>query len=61
MLAAVPTVLRATSLLLFLFRMWKRLPARQRRQLLLAAGRHGPRIAASVYRTRSSFSQRPIR
>jgi hypothetical protein len=51
---------RAATLLLFLFRIWKRLPASQRRRVLWAAGRHGPRIARSVWRGRS-VPQRAIR
>jgi hypothetical protein len=51
---------RAATLLLFLFRIWKRLPASQRRRVLWAAGRHGPSIARSVWRGRS-VSQRAIR
>jgi hypothetical protein len=49
----MPLVLRATTLVLLLFRIWKRLPARQRRQVLWAAGRHAPRIGLSVWRARS--------
>jgi hypothetical protein len=49
----VPLVLRAGTLALFLFRVWKRLPAHQRRQVMWAAGRHGPRIAYSVWRRRA--------
>jgi hypothetical protein len=46
----MPLLFRAVTLVLFLFKVWKRLPASQRRRLLWAAGRHGPRIANSVYR-----------
>ncbi|HWQ23201.1 MAG TPA: hypothetical protein VNK94_03750 [Gaiellaceae bacterium] len=33
-------------------RAWRRLPASQRRRLLVAAGRHGPRLAATLARRR---------
>jgi hypothetical protein len=46
----MPLLFRAATILLFLFRIWKRLPASQRRRVLWAAGRHGPRIATSVWR-----------
>jgi hypothetical protein len=41
---------RSATLVLFLFRMWRRLPASQRRRVLWALGRHGPRVAARVAR-----------
>jgi hypothetical protein len=49
----VPLLFRAATLLLFLFRIWRRLPARQRRRVLWAAGRHGPRIAVFALRRRA--------
>jgi hypothetical protein len=49
----MPLLFRAATLLLFLFRIWKRLPASQRRRMLWAAGRHGPRIAAFAWRRRA--------
>jgi len=56
----MPLIFRAATLLLFLFRIWKRLPACQRRRMLWAAGRHGPRLARSAWRVRS-VSQRATR
>ncbi len=41
---AVP-FLRAFWLFMLVYRMWRRLPARQRRQALVLAGRHGPKLA----------------
>ena len=46
----MPLLFRAVTLVLFLLKVWKRLPASQRRRMLWAAGRHGPRIANSVWR-----------
>jgi hypothetical protein len=40
--------LRGIPLVLFLFRMWRKLPASQKRQVLKALRRHGPRVAAQV-------------
>ena len=34
----------------FCWELWRRLPRRQRQQILLAARRHGPRLAGGVYR-----------
>jgi hypothetical protein len=45
--------LRSFPLVLFLFRMWRKLPASQKRRVLRAVGRHGPRVAARVARARS--------
>jgi hypothetical protein len=42
----VPILLRGIPLILFLFRMWRKLPASQKRQVLRVLGRHGPRVAA---------------
>jgi hypothetical protein len=36
--------------ILFLWDLWRRLPRRQRRQILLAVRTHGPRLAGGVYR-----------
>jgi hypothetical protein len=44
----VPIFLRGIPLILFLFRMWRKLPASQKRQVLQVLGRHGPRVAARV-------------
>jgi hypothetical protein len=46
----VPFLLKGIPLFLFLYRLWRRLPAKQRRRVLWAAGRHGPRIATNVWR-----------
>jgi hypothetical protein len=46
----MPLLFRAATLVLFLFKVWKRLPASQRRRMLWAAGRHGTRVARSVGR-----------
>lgn len=52
--------LRAGALVLLLYRVYRRLPARQRRQLrgvaarhgISLARRHGPRVAGAVRRSR---------
>jgi hypothetical protein len=36
---------RVIPLFLFLFKIWRRLPARQKQKMLVAVGRHGPRLA----------------
>jgi hypothetical protein len=46
----MPFLLKGFPLFLLLFRMWRRLPAKQRRRVLWAVGRHGPLIAATVWR-----------
>jgi hypothetical protein len=46
----MPLYLRGIPLVLFLFRMWRRLPASQKKQVLRTLQRHGPRIAAQVAR-----------
>ena len=54
----MPLFLRGIPLILFLFRMWRKLPASQKRQVLKVLGRHGPRVAARVAqqaRTRRRF------
>ncbi|HET9437456.1 MAG TPA: hypothetical protein VFO64_04585 [Gaiellaceae bacterium] len=40
--------LRPTTVALIAYRTWRRLPPEQRRQLVLAARRNGPRIAATI-------------
>ena len=45
-------LMRAFWLFMLMYRMWRRLPARQRRQALELAGRHGPKVAARVLRSR---------
>jgi hypothetical protein len=42
--------LRAFWLFMLVYRMWRRLPARQRRKALALAGRHGPKVAARFVR-----------
>ena len=44
----MPLFLRGIPLILFLFRMWRKLPASQKRRVLKTLGRHGPRVAARV-------------
>jgi hypothetical protein len=46
----VPFLFKGIPLFLFLYRMWKRLPTKQRRQVLWMLSRHGPRIATSTWR-----------
>jgi hypothetical protein len=46
----MPLYLRGMALLLFLFKMWRRLPASQKKQVLRTLQRHGPRFAAQVAR-----------
>jgi hypothetical protein len=46
----MPLFLRGVPLVLFLFRMWRRLPASQKKQVLWTLQRHGPRVAARVAR-----------
>jgi hypothetical protein len=51
----------AIGLLLAAFRVWRRLPPEQRRAVLSAARRHGPRVAGAVgrrARARVSFARR---
>ena len=44
--------IRPTTVALMVFETWRRLPPRQRQQLLLAARRNGPRVASSLVRRR---------
>jgi hypothetical protein len=53
--------LRGWALFLLLFRMWRRLPARQKKQVLWALQRHGPRIAAQVAREARTRQLRRLR
>jgi hypothetical protein len=46
----MPFLLRGFPLFLFLYRMWRRMPAKQRKQALWMAGRHGPRLARFAWR-----------
>jgi hypothetical protein len=41
---------RAFWLFMLLYRMWRRLPPRQRRKALALAGRHGPKVASRFMR-----------
>jgi hypothetical protein len=50
---SVVPFLRAFTLFMVLYRMWRRLPASQRRRALVFAGRHAPRAAAKVARRRA--------
>jgi hypothetical protein len=47
----VAIFLRGFPLILFLFRMWRKLPAAQKRQALRMVRRHGPLILAGIART----------
>ena len=42
--------LKPTAVALIAYRTWRRLPPEQRQQLILAARRNGPRLAASLTR-----------
>ena len=42
--------LRPTTVALVAYRTWRRLPAEQRQQIILAARRNGPRLASSLIR-----------
>jgi hypothetical protein len=42
--------IKPTTVALVMFEAWRRLPPQQREQLLLAARRHGPRVATSLVR-----------
>jgi hypothetical protein len=48
--ACMPLLLKTIPLVMFLYRSWRRLPARQRRALLWSAGRHGPKLATAAWR-----------
>jgi hypothetical protein len=43
-------IFRAFTLFMLLYRVWRRLPASQRRRALKLAGRHGPRVARGMAR-----------
>jgi hypothetical protein len=47
-------VLRGLPLIFFLFRMWRKLPARQKRQALQFVGRYGPILLAAAARQASA-------
>ena len=42
--------LRPTTVALIAYRTWRRLPAEQRRQIILTARQNGPRLASSLAR-----------
>jgi hypothetical protein len=42
--------LKPPTVALVMFEAWRRLPPQHRQQLLLAARRHGPRVASSLIR-----------
>jgi hypothetical protein len=42
--------IKPTTVALVMFEAWRRLPPQQRQQLLVAARRHGPRVASSLVR-----------
>jgi hypothetical protein len=42
--------IKPTTVALVMFEAWRRLPPHQRQQLLVAARRHGPRVASSLVR-----------
>jgi hypothetical protein len=49
------------GLLLAAFRIWRRLPPKERQAVLTAVRRHGPRVASSIgrrARSRASFARR---
>jgi hypothetical protein len=59
--AFMPLFLRGIPLILFLFRMWRRLPASQKRQVLRALQKHGPRVATQVARQARARQMRGFR
>jgi hypothetical protein len=50
LLSLVRRRLRPTTIAVLAYETWRRLPPEQRQQLLLAARRHGPRMASSLVR-----------
>jgi hypothetical protein len=48
----------AVGLVLTAWDLWRRLPPRQRKQLLNLARRHGPRVAARVLEARANYRNR---
>jgi hypothetical protein len=57
----VPFVfLRSFALMLFLFRIWRRLPASQRRRMLWAASRYAPVVAAFAVRQARARARRRL-
>ena len=50
-----------TAMGFLLYRTWKRLPPKQRKQLLNAARTHGPRVAAAAAAAAKSRAARRLR
>jgi hypothetical protein len=48
----------AVGLVLTAWDLWRRLPPRQRKQLLNLARKHGPRVAARVLEARANYRNR---
>jgi hypothetical protein len=48
----------AVGLVLTAWDLWRRLPPRQRKQLLNLARKHGPRVAARVLEARANYRDR---
>jgi hypothetical protein len=48
----------AVGLVLTAWDLWRRLPPRQRKQLLNLARKHGPRVAARVLEARANYRER---
>jgi hypothetical protein len=46
----MPLLFRAVTIVFFLRRMWRMLPASQKRKVLSLVGRHGPPMAGKLYR-----------
>ena len=54
-------VLRGLPLILFLFRMWRKLPAAQKRQTLSLLGRYGPVVLFAAARQARAVRERRSR
>ena len=50
-----------TAMGFLLYRTWKRLPPKQRKQLLNAVGTHGPRVATAAAAAAKSRAARKLR
>ena len=62
----MPSPIRALSrkagplgLALTAYDIWRRIPPKQRKQILVATRKHGPRIAAQVIKSRRGRGPRP--
>jgi hypothetical protein len=53
------TRLGPVGLALTAWDVWRRLPPKQRKQILALARRHGPKVAARVLKARSKMRKRP--